>query len=778
MEYISKQIKKDFMKNKSYILVIVLMALFTTSMYLFIRYSIDKNVKNVNEYIEEYNQEDFRFKVDVFYEGQLRQEIIRKYNISEEDINKYGMETIVKGNNIDVSEFETELAEKLGSKYSFLFAKRSIKKTVSGDKTYYFINNLTDINKTNLLEGTLPQKDDEIAVLPGFAEKNGLNIGDTIKINDTTYTITGYIYLPDYVAFVPYGEQEQTFDNASFVIAGGNTFNLISGNLAEYFCGKYNGNVDVEVVKSNINNDMRFKYFEEYSKIDGDSLPTMGFNSNSSLAFTFLLSFLVVSVYVYFMFYKKFIQLYRKKFGLYKALGFTTDKVVKVLLRCTLPYIFVGSSAGTVTGYFLSSVLVNRYVETYCFDGFTKGCNISTYAFGILLLPVINIIMILIYVYHFYKEDASLLMKSKVTKNKRGLYIAFCNVLCRLVPEKNKVSYRMLFRKRSNIIMSFGAVAIVSTLFVTSISLYRSSGYAMDNQFEGVSYKVKAISEAYTDDSDDYEDFIQVSAELLMKDEKNNFDIIGLQKNSQYMKLCNESKEIAIDKDSFIISKGVSILYNLKKGDQANLKLNGFLYNETITDICSNGDTFMVYTSKEKLAGMLGVSEMVHNGVFYSTDTVEVSNNYTKIITIDDEKAVTKADSPSNQSSAIINQVIAIISGLVMFYLAIQVSFQDSEKDILIMRQLGYSAKEIFKMIIDVYKGLIIMFYLLTYPVAMYISKSIHVSMSKQTNDYIPFSTNIFIFVAGFVLILICYELIVTCFKLQMSKKLKSITVE
>ncbi|MBX4260937.1 FtsX-like permease family protein [Clostridium estertheticum] len=778
MEYINKQIKKDFMKNKSYVLVIVLMALFTTSMFLFIRYSVDKNVKNVSEYIQAYNQEDFRFKVDVFYDKQLRQKIIRKYNISEEDIKKYGIETIIKNKNIDVSEFETQLAKKLGNKYSFMFAKRSIKKIVNGDKTYYFINNLTDINKTNLLEGRLPKKDDEIAILPGYAKKNGVNIGDTIKINETAYTITGYIYLPDYIAFVPYGELEQTFDNASFVIAGGNTFNLISGNLTEYFCGKYNKNVNARAIKSNINNtnnNKSFKYFEESSKIDGDSLPTMGLKSNRSLAFTFLLSFLVVTVYVYSMFYKKFIQLYRKKFGLYKALGFTTGKIVKVLLRCTLPYIFIGNILGTVTGYFLSSVLVNRFVETYCFDGFTKGCNISTYSLGIFLLPVINIIVILIYISHFYKEDASLLMKSKVIKNKMGLYTSFCNVLCRLVPEKNKVSYRMLFRKKSNIIMSFGAVAIVSTLFVTSISLYRSSGYAMDNQFEGVSYKAKAISETYTDDRDDYEDFIQVSAELLMKDEKNNFDIIGLQKNSKYMKLRNESKEITIVKDSFIISKGVSILYNLKKGDQINLKLNGLSNNETITDVCSNGGTFMVYTSKEKLAGMVGVSKMVHNGVFYSTDTIKASNNYTKIITLDEEKAVIKVGSSSNQSSAIINQVIAVISGLVLFYLAIQAGFQDSEKDILIMRKLGYSGKEIFRMIIDVYKGLIIVFYLLTYPVAMYISKSIHVSISKQTNDYIPFSTNIFIFVAGFILILTCYELIVTCFKLQMSKKLNQL---
>lgn len=778
MEYIRKQIIKDFMKNKSSILVIFLMALFTTSMFLFIRYSMDKNMQNVNKYIQEYNQEDFRFKVNAFYDEQLRQEIIRKYNLSMEDVSKYGVESIIKSNDIDISEFETKLAHKLGSEYHFTFDKRVIKKVVSGNKTFYFINNLKDINRTNLLEGSLPQKDGDIAILPGYAKNNGLNIGDNIKINGIDYKITGYIYLPDYIAFVPYGELEQTFDNASFVIAGGDAFSQLPGNLSEYFCGKFSTDVNMKAVKNNMNDDVRFKYFEEASDISGDSLPTKGFNANSSLAFTFLLSLLVVSIYVYFMFYKKFIQFHRKKFGLYKALGFTTDKVVKVLLRCTLPYIFVGSIIGIIGGYFLSSVLVNRYIETYCFDGFVKGCNLSTYVFGIFLLPIINSIMILIYVYHFYKEDASILMKDNLSKTKRTLYSLFCNALCNLISEKNKVSYRMLFRKKSNIIMTFGAVAIVSTLFVTSISLYRSSGYAKDSQFEGISYKAKEISEVFTDDSKDNESFIQVSADIYMGDEKNNFDIIGLEQSSQNIKLRNDNNSIKVYKDSFIISKGVSILYNLKKGDKVALKLRGTSHTVTITDICSNGNTFVAYMSKEKLADILGVSADVHNGQFYSTSTIDASNNYTNIITIDGEKAAAKADSSSNRSSAVINQIIAIISGFVMFYLAIQISFNDSERDIFIMNQLGYTEKDVFKKIIDVYKGLIIVFYLLTYPLGMYISKSIHVSISKQTNDYIPFSTNIFIFISGFILILICYEAIVYFFKLQMSKKLKAIALK
>lgn len=772
MKYISKQIKKDFMKNKNYILVLFLMALFTTSMYLFIRYSIDKNVENVNKYIEEYNQEDFRFKVNVFYDEQLWKDIIQKYNISEKDINMYGIETIVKNNDIDILEFETELAKKLGNEYGFTFAKREIKKTISDEKTYYFVNSLTDINKTNLLEGTLPQKDNEIAILPGYAKENKLNIGDRINIKEDVFTITGYVYLPDYMAFVPFGELEQTFEHSSFVIVGGDKFNQISGNLIEYFCGKNIENVNIENKKNMIKNDLRFDYFEEASDIEGDSLPTMGFRSNTSLAFTFFLSLLIVSIYVYFMFYYKFIQLYRKKFGLYKALGYTTDKVVKILLESTLPYIFIGSIVGTAVGYYLSSILVNRYIETYCFDGFVKGCNISTYVFGILLLPIINTIMIFIYVRYFYKEDAAILMKNKITKSKRGTYVTFCNRLCRLVPEKNKVSYRMLFRKKSNILMSFGAVAIVSTLFVMSISLYSSSEYRMKNQFDGHHYNAKEISKVYANDSTDYENFIQVPTELTLNMEKNNFDIIGLEKNSEFINLYSENNEIKVNNNSFIISKGVSILYNLKEGDKVDIKIKGQTYKETITNICNNGDAFMVYTSKEKLARMIGVSPKVHNGVFHSTNIKKVNDSHINIITIEEEKAATKADSSSNKASAIINQVIAVISGLVMFYLAIQISFQDSEKDILILRQLGYSINKIFKMTIDVYKGLIIIIYFMTYPMSVYISKFVHVSISKQTNDYIPFSTNIIVFATGFILILICYELIVGCFKLQIRRKI------
>lgn len=79
-----------------------------------------------------------------------------------------------------------------------------------------------------------------------------------------------------------------------------------------------------------------------------------------------------------------------------------------------------------------------------------------------------------------------------------------------------------------------------------------------------MSYNVEEISQIYTDDSADSEDFIQVPVELTMKEEKNNFDIIGLEKNSQYMKLLNDSREVTVNKDSFIALKGVNIFLTQK----------------------------------------------------------------------------------------------------------------------------------------------------------------------------------------------------------------------
>lgn len=774
MEYINKQIKKDFMKNKSYIIVLFLLALFTTSMYLFIRYSIDTNVKNINAYVKELNQEDFRFNVNVFYDEQVQQEFIQSHGINQEDAMKYGLETVVQRGNIDTSELEESMAEDLGKQYNFSVAKRAIKKVVEENSTYYVVNDLVDINKTNVLEGKLPEGKDEVAVFPAYAEKNNLKIGDMLTVNGKAFTIVAYIYLPDYLAFVPEGELEQSFEHATVCLVSEEAFVEIQGHLTQYFCGKYNSDVDKEAAAESIREDDRFSYFKVAEDIEGDWQPMMGFKSNTGLAVIFLSSFLVVSIYVYFMFYKKFIQLYRRKFGVYKALGFTTRKVINALLQCTLPYILLGSIAGVVAGYFLADVLVNRYIETYCFNGFAKGCSISSYAIGILSLPILNSLVLVLYIIGFYKEDAALLMKDSTIKMKVGVYTNLCNALVKRIRNEKKTAYRMLLRKKSNIVLTYAAIALVSTLFTTSISLYRSSGYNIVNQFEGMNYTSKTISSLYDEDQSGQEEFIQTVGEVTIKDEKNNFNMMGLEEESQSIKLFNNHGESVIGEDDLIISEGVSILYHLKVGDMVTIKVNQSTYNEMITDICTNGNSFTLYMSKSKLAKMLGVSPSVHNGVFYTDATVPTGDMYTKVITIDEERASAQLDASSNQSSAVINQVIAVLSGLLIFYLTVQISFQDSKKDIFIMRRLGYTAKEIFNKIIDVYKGLIVVFYLITYPLAIYISKMIHVSVSKQTNDYIPFSTNPLIFIAGFILVFACYEIIVECFKLQMSRKMKS----
>lgn len=58
--------------------------------------------------------------------------------------------------------------------------------------------NRTDIDLLSLNEGNIPTTDSEIVIMNLFADRNELSIGDSLKIADKTYTISGIGCIPDY----------------------------------------------------------------------------------------------------------------------------------------------------------------------------------------------------------------------------------------------------------------------------------------------------------------------------------------------------------------------------------------------------------------------------------------------------------------------------------------------------------------------------------------------------------------------------------------------------
>ena len=171
---------------------------------------------------------------------------------------------------------------------------------------------------------------------------------------------------------------------------------------------------------------------------------------------------------------------------------------------------------------------------------------------------------------------------------------------------------------------------------------------------------------------------------------------------------------------------------------------------------------------KGKLADVLDISGNVSN-VFYSN--IEQNIDGASRTTIDEQMQAEKYNQNSNKSSAVINQVIGIVFAILMFFLVMILIIQENQENIRILLLLGYKEETAVKLVLGKYRFFISLILLLTMPVSLYISYSIHLGISRGTNDYIPFSWNIIVLLALFLIVNILYTILYTIYR----KRIKAV---
>ena len=731
MLYLCSTVVKKLFSNLSQILIIFMLAVLTSGMFFFVRYSIDENEKNVKRYVSAQNQEDFRFTVD---DGS-------------------------NGKNNDV------IASQLSDKYGFDFEKREYVKLEDSGFTFYIINLSKNINKIYIVDGSLPSSDNEVAFPYKYFELNGLNIGDKITISGKTYTLVGSVCMPDYIMFKPFDEQQKSYEDSSFVVMTDNElYNYKNGTEVAYYCGKTQ-NKSIEDIIGDLRNETGVNYVENAAVIESDSAPLIAFNSNKSLAYTFLAGLLIVSAFIYYLFITKFMQQNMKMLGSILAIGYKVRNVVSAMILLLFPLILVGSVLGCIIGGRLSSVLVNRYIDDYMFLGFDTGVSIKMLLLGTLALPIVDIILVSICGSVILSEDPAVLMRANKTAKESRLYNKFVSLLLVGVKNENKFSYKTILRKKNNIFLTIFALIGVGALFVTSISLYLSSTTAFKKQFEGLDYDYIYQTSNYIEGEvmTDCDTGLKVLGVVSDGEEDKNVDVYGLNNETKYYNLYSKNgNKINIEDDKVVISEGYSVLNNIEIGDTVDVKIDNNDYEFEVSEICQNGGLNSMYLKKDTLASIINISNTLSN-IFFSKDKVAISDS--KVTTKAEEIQAAEFNQSSNKSSAVINQVIGILFAILMFSLVIIMIVEENKDNIKILMLLGYTDKKAVKLVLSKYRIFICIITLITYPVALYISYLIHIIISKGTNDYICFSTNIFVFFALILVVNIVYTIIMQLFK-------------
>lgn len=489
--------------------------------------------------------------------------------------------------------------------------------------------------------------------------------------------------------------------------------------------------------------------------------------SNTFLSIIILLVFSVSTALVFAMFYFRFYSSAKKQLGILKALGAKNIEIQLFFLVFTAIFSLAGLLPGMLAGYFLSSIPMSANARSYNVSGLVKGIDAMSVLFGFGLPLLIFAITMFFCSFNIYIKDNAALLSDVKQSDKPSKVLKFADACVKKLPIKNKAPLRIALRKPFSILLIITASMVFTVMLVLGWSITQSSETVYKTQTEGHNYFYEATFESYVTERTDGDALYYLSVNGLIpqiNDEREQ-TLLGIDNNDGIYSLKNASGEKLgqLEDGMCYLPIGLSEMYDIKTGGKIVFIANEKEMVLRIKDVAYNAKSKTIIVSREYLADLLELDALSYNGVL-SIDNLYP--NADKITDVETKMDALSRDKVSSATSAIINQTIGLTSGIILIFLALFITFQDSIKDILIMNSLGYRKKEIKKLLLNVFLPILIVSFILTAFPSILIAKGIQTSLALQMGDYMPFSTNVLVLLVGFLIIGAIYWLTQLAFNL------------
>lgn len=532
-----------------------------------------------------------------------------------------------------------------------------------------------------------------------------------------------------------------------------------------------------------------FMFFFVQFSIDGNisalnALPSLNKNqtlyknaltSNNILALDFLLALTALTSFVFLMFFYRFLRTNKKQIGCIKSLGFKDHAIYGYFIIFTIVLSILGAFVGLCAGYYASSILIHSNEQSYAVTGLVRKLHVNSILTGF-LLPTVTLCIAALFSYRqIYGKESGVLLAGINNELKFSDKLGYTNMFIKRLPFKNKFSIRLALRKPVTVVLIVIATMCLNVMFILGYSLNRSSETIYKSQTDGHSYLFdtqydKYLIEENPESTDQM--YLTVSGNISKKgsDRKVEQQIVGLEQGKTLLLLKSTDKiPIPNLKENYIyIGPSLQQLYGFKTGDILTLSIDGQDYS-LIAHIAANAASSSVYMTKDALARLLSLPDNSYNGVL----SMHPQINGGTVTTHQQKLEELERSSVSNRSSAVINQVIGCVVGCILLYLALLLNFGDSERDIIILHLMGYKARDIRKMLIDIYKPILFLSFLLTLWPSIVLAQTIQKTLSFQTGDYMPFQTNILIIFVIFILLYTIYFLVQATFLTSIKNVIK-----
>ncbi len=836
---------KGLRKKKIQMAGIIFMVMLSMAVYVGMNTAIDRLETRYYSYLEEQNVEDLSIGVAVDYSKDVSLSDLdylfehQFQNVTKEeralldtyrvylanpvyDVKMlYTIQSLFEKYEADIY-IKTRILDSLKEEYQFAYEfERS--KTVSDDKKLikflpYEENN--QINKMYLIEGKFPKNENEIAILPGYAKKNHLKIGDTYTVLDQNYTIVGFAYAPDYIyPLISFSMPIFDETNNNIAIVNETTYQKVVGvndnsiALDYQFPTTRKFEISVSVETEETENDSPFAgdpvmriLDEDKIMMDINTITRLGriaalqmeFASNRLFAECFLYLLLAISVLIIVIITKKRIDDERLQIGVLKSLGYNRFSIA----ASYLVYPIVGSLIGGILGYIIGIIahypIANTLLSFYTVPLKNYQLDFS-YLSKSVFTPMISLSLLSYLIALFMLRKKPLALLKEGSNLKVNLFSRIVNKINSFFPFHYRFKYSLAFRSLGKLLIVTITSFCTGLLIVLVLIGSNLFNHMIEESFAGINYQYLVMLGQFDyKDANEYEEadyVLSVSVPLKeikdvngniksieKEDEEIQFSLTGLDTTAQYVRILDKEEHNLIDRldddEAIIVNENAKELYSLEIGDQLHFVYETVDMTYTIVGFSSEFMGRSGYINREAMSTDLGLGSNAYTTIYsnqkkyesYKNLDQEEASKIAYILNMNDMRQNIEKQMDRFNGSIYIVIAFASVMVLVIISVIANIVVEENKKTISLLKVMGYKNRRISSMVLNIYTPFIIVAYLLSIPAMIQILKAIVSAIVGDIEITIPIAISPMMALIGLIGLLVAYYVAIGLSKRVLNK--------
>lgn len=629
-----------------------------------------------NKSFEKYNIEDGNFelysKADESVIDKLEKENVTIYE------NFYKEENVVRHNNIKNDE--------------------------DSQSTLRFYVNREEVDKVDLMEGSLPEDINEIAIDRMYAVNNDIKVQDTLTVGSRILKVTGLVALSDYSSLFS-DNSDTMFDSLKFGVGvvSQKCFDAYDDTHIHYvyswlYDNKPEDDKEAKLMaddfmKTISSNAILVNYIPQYINqaihFTGDDM-----GSDKAMMIVLLYVLIVIMAFVFAVTTNNTIVKEANVIGTLRASGYTRGELLRHYILLPIIVTILGALVGNILGYTVfKDIFAAVYYESYSLPTYHTLWNadafLLTTVVPVIIMLVINIVIIgcrlKLSPLKFLRRDLSGKQKKKAMRLPAFGFF-------------NRFRLRIIIQNMPNYITLFIGILFANVLLLFGIMLGPMLTHYQNEITDKLIAKHQYVLKALVDVDDNAAEKYCVKTLATIEGRLKSEDVLvyGVKDNSIYADINTAS----LKDNEVYITNGYADKFRIKKGDKITLKekYDDNEYEFTVKDMYDYPSSFAIFMSDAAFKNVFDKSEDYYSG-YFSDNILDIDEKYVATqITLDDLTKVSRQLDRSMGETFNLVKIFAVVLFAVLMFLLTKLIVEKNTTSISMVKILGYSNREISRL--------------------------------------------------------------------------------